>query len=62
MGLINRIGREDIIYLPKKIVRELGISEGDRVVISIEGDKIIIRPIRKFFRRKSYWSRTIIEG
>lgn len=61
MGLISRIGRKYAIYLPRKIVEELDISEGDRIIISVEDDRIVIRPVRRFFRRKSYWSRTSVE-
>jgi len=61
MSLISRVGRKYAIYLPKKVVEELGISEGDTIVISIKDNKIIIRPIKKFLRRRNYWSKTSVE-
>jgi len=61
VSLISRIGRKYTIYLPKKVVEELDISEGDPIIISVKDNKIIIRPVKKFLRRKKYWSRTTSE-
>jgi len=61
VSLISRVGRKYTIYLPKKVVEELGISEGDPIIISVKDNKIIIRPVKKFLRRKKYWSRTTAE-
>ena len=58
VSLVSRIGRKYTIYLPKKVVEELGISEGDPIIISVRDNKIIIRPVRRFLRKKKYWSRT----
>ena len=56
MYLVSRVGRKYAIYLPKSIVRELNISEGDRVIITLEEGKIIIKPVKKFLSRKKYWT------
>jgi len=58
MYLISRIGKKYTIYLPKSVVKALNLSEGERIIIKVEDDSIIIKPIRGFFRKKEYWSTT----
>lgn len=35
------------ITIPKEIRDALGISEGDHVIIVVDGDKAILRPVRR---------------
>jgi len=46
-----RVGRKGYIILPKAIREAVGIEEGDEVIVEIR-DGIILKPIRKFDRRK----------
>lgn len=48
MGLTitSRVGKKFTLYLPRKIVSSLGIKEGDKVRISVEDERIIIRIIK----------------
>lgn len=48
----SKIGKRYAIYLPKKIVAKLGIKEGDKIEISVEDDKILIKPIKPFLRKR----------
>lgn len=41
-----RIGKRRTLVIPKKIAENLGIEEGMRVNLRVEGDKMIIEPIR----------------
>jgi len=43
---VGRVGRKFAVYLPRSIVRALGIREGDRVLISVEGRRIVMRVVR----------------
>ena len=61
MYLVSRVGRKYTIYLPKSIVRELNIAEGDRVIITLEKGKIIIKPVKKFLNKKQYWAKVSAE-
>jgi len=60
VNLVSRVSKKHAIYLPKKIVKELGISEGDKVLIDIEEGKIIIKPVKKFLKKVDYWSKITI--
>jgi AbrB family looped-hinge helix DNA binding protein len=42
-----KVGRRGQITLPRSIRRQVGIDEGDRVVILAEGGQIIIQPLTK---------------
>ena len=42
-------------------MEELGISECDTIIISVKDNKVIIRAIKKFLRRRNYWSKTSVE-
>jgi len=41
-----KIGKKFALYLPKSVVDLLRIKEGDRVKISVEGEKMIVEVIR----------------
>ena len=40
-----RIGKRYAIYLPRIVVKALGLKEGDRVVLSISGDALIVEKV-----------------
>ena len=62
MQLVSKVGKRYAIYLPKKIVRELNLREGDKILITIsKNGEIIIKPIKSFFTKRSYWSKTTLE-
>jgi AbrB family looped-hinge helix DNA binding protein len=41
---IRRVGKKAQITLPKKITEKLSIKEGDRLLIKVDGEDIIISP------------------
>jgi len=43
------VGRKYTIYLPKSVVRLLGIKEGERLILRVRGDSIILRRAPDFF-------------
>ena len=51
MTLKLRVGRKGYIILPKAVREAVGIEEGDEVIVEI-GDGIILKPVRKFDRRR----------
>lgn len=51
MTLRLRIGRKGYIILPKAVREAVGIDEGDEVIVEV-GDGIILKPVRKFDRKK----------
>jgi AbrB family looped-hinge helix DNA binding protein len=51
MEKIIRVGKRNTIHLPKAIVEELGIKEGDMLVLVYDKDKIELRPLKL----KKYW-------
>lgn len=53
---VSRVGKKFTIYLPKAIVEALNISEGDKVIITVHRDSIVIKPIKKFLRKKKTWT------
>jgi len=46
-----RVGRKGYIILPKAIREAVGIDEGDEVIVEIR-DGILLKPVRRFDRRK----------
>jgi antitoxin MazE len=47
---INKWGNSQGIRIPKKYLKQLGLKVGDKVELKVEGDKLIITPIKQ--RRK----------
>ncbi len=48
MGLevVTKIGKKFALYLPKSVVDELGVKEGDKVRITVEGKKMVVEVIK----------------
>ncbi len=42
----TRIGKKYAIYLPKAVAKAIGIKEGDRVMLRVSGESIILEIIR----------------
>ncbi|EWG06485.1 MAG: hypothetical protein ASUL_09359 [Candidatus Aramenus sulfurataquae] len=53
MAKIIRVGKKFAIYLPKEIVEEMKIKEGDLLMVVKEGDKISLIPLKK---PTKYWA------
>ncbi len=45
----TKLGRKRVVVLPKAVVEALGLSEGQRLRIVVEGDRIVIEPLRDAF-------------
>ncbi len=47
MGLVIevRVGRKRTLVIPKAVAEALGIDEGSKLKLIVEGDRIIIEPI-----------------
>ncbi len=53
MAKILRVGKKFATYLPKEIVEEMKIKEGDLLMVVKEGDKISLIPLKK---PTKYWA------
>ncbi|EWG06381.1 MAG: hypothetical protein ASUL_09844 [Candidatus Aramenus sulfurataquae] len=53
MAKIVRVGKKFAVYLPKEIVEEMKIKEGDLLMVVKEGDKISLIPLKK---PTKYWA------
>jgi len=42
---IRRVGKKAQITIPKKITEKLAIAEGDRLLVRLDGEDIVITPI-----------------
>ena len=42
----KRVGRKRVLVIPKKITDIVGLSEGQKVRIYVENNKVIIEPVR----------------
>ncbi len=59
-----KVGKKGAIYLPSKIREKLGVKEGDKALIKVEGDKIVIEFIPDPFSmalRVRKWAETTVE-
>ncbi|RLF21718.1 MAG: hypothetical protein DRN15_10660 [Thermoprotei archaeon] len=44
-----RVGKRYALYLPRSVVKALGIREGDKLTLTVEGDAIVLRKSKSFF-------------
>lgn len=59
-----RVGKKGAIYLPSKIRRRLGIREGDRALIKVEDNRVVIEFIPDPFSmalKVRKWAETTVE-
>jgi len=52
-----QVGKKYAIYIPKKIVDQVKIKEGDILLLYIEGDKIILKPVKRPSSDIEYWGK-----
>jgi len=62
--IVTRVGKKGAIYIPKRVMERLGIGEGDRVIMRVEGRKLILEfipdPLLLALRQKK-WARVTVE-
>ena len=46
MRVILKVRRKGIVILPKKIREEIGLKEGDPVIVETRGGEIVFRPLK----------------
>ena len=54
MNHVIRIGKKYAVYLPRKLVDELHLREGDALLVKVEEGGLLLKPIR---RTVEFWSR-----
>ena len=54
VDLIIRVGKKRAIYIPKNIAEELGIEEGDKMILEVVSSKIVLTPI-KTKSKQEFW-------
>ncbi|MEM0050165.1 MAG: AbrB/MazE/SpoVT family DNA-binding domain-containing protein [Candidatus Bathyarchaeia archaeon] len=61
---VSKVGKKGAIYIPKHICEQLGISENDRVLMRVEGGKLILEfipdPLSLAIKVKK-WAKTTVE-
>jgi len=62
--IISKVGRRGAIYIPKSVLKRLGINEGDRVLIKLADNKVILEfisdPLSLALKIKK-WAKTTVE-
>jgi len=43
------IGKKYAVYLPRSVVEELKLKEGEKLVLTVEGESIVLRRLPDFF-------------
>ncbi len=63
-AVVSRVSKKGAIYLPKHIMRSLGVKEGDKVLMKVEGNKLVLEfvpdPLSLALRVKK-WAKTTVE-
>lgn len=62
--MLLKVGKKGTIYLPKKILAEMNIKEGDSVIVKIENNKLVLEiipdPLALALKVKK-WAETTVE-
>lgn len=62
--LVSKVGKKRAIYIPKHICEQLGISENDKVLMKVEGNKLVLEfipdPLLLAIRVRK-WAKTTVE-
>ncbi|MBS7656040.1 AbrB/MazE/SpoVT family DNA-binding domain-containing protein [Candidatus Bathyarchaeota archaeon] len=61
---VSRVGKKGVIYIPKRILKLLGINEKDKVLMKVENDKLVLEfipnPLSLAIKVKK-WAKTTVE-
>ena len=61
---ISRVGKKNVLYLPREVVRRLGIREGDRAIMRVDEGRLILEFISDpltLALRGERWAKTTVE-
>ena len=62
--IVSKVGKKGAIYLPKRVMRKLGVRVGDRVLIKVEGNKLVLEFVPDpllLALRVNKWAKTTVE-
>ncbi len=45
LAIEGQVGKKHTIYIPKAVVEKVGLTEGMRILITVEDNRIIIEPL-----------------
>jgi antitoxin MazE len=51
---VRKLGNSSGVIIPKSLLRDLGVTVGDRVEMALEAGRIVLVPIRR--RARAGWS------
>lgn len=61
---ISKVGKKGALYIPKRICEQLGISEEDKVLMRVEGGKLVVEfvpdPLSLAVKIRK-WAKTTVE-
>ncbi len=57
MSKIIQIRKRNALYLPKEIIEKMGIREGDKLMVEVSENSIVLRPVKQL-KMEEYWSET----
>ncbi len=46
---VVRVGRKYAVYLPRSVVEKLKLKEGEKLILTVEGESIVLRRPTGFF-------------
>ncbi|MEM1986569.1 MAG: AbrB/MazE/SpoVT family DNA-binding domain-containing protein [Nitrososphaeria archaeon] len=62
--LVSKVGKKGAIYIPKRVCEELGIKEEDKVLMKVEGGKLVLEfipdPLSLAVKIRK-WAKTTVE-
>ncbi|MEM0054023.1 MAG: AbrB/MazE/SpoVT family DNA-binding domain-containing protein [Nitrososphaeria archaeon] len=62
--LVSKVGKKGAIYIPKRVCEELGIKEEDKVLMKVEGGKLVLEfipdPLSLALKIRK-WAKTTVE-
>ncbi|MEM2179866.1 MAG: AbrB/MazE/SpoVT family DNA-binding domain-containing protein [Nitrososphaeria archaeon] len=62
--LVSKVGKKGAIYIPKRVCEELGIKEEDKVLMKVEGGKLVLEfipdPLSLAVKIRK-WTKTTVE-
>jgi len=61
---VGKVGKKGAIYLPKRIMEKLGVREGDRVLMQVRDNKLVLEFVPDPFSlalKVKKWAKTTVE-
>lgn len=51
-----QVGKKNAVYIPKRVAEIVGITEGDKLILEVRSDGILLKPVKQGITIPKPWT------